>query len=137
MPEFILDAGDDTAARKLHEVGAFAAGYVECMFFTSTGTGDDDDDLEHATVAELAPETWRKIIDDCAAFEQAAEVLLAEACDCPGYDATRAGHDFWYTRNHHGVGYWDRSELGDDLGRQLTEAAQRFREINLYRGDDG
>ena len=50
------------------------------------------------------------------------------------YDESRAGNDYWYTRNGHGTGFWDRGlgELGDKLA-----AACRYREVNMVRGDDG
>lgn len=47
----------------------------------------------------------------------------------------QAGHDFWLTRNGHGSGFWDR-DIGA-AGEQLTQAAHKCGECNLYRGDDG
>lgn len=43
--------------------------------------------------------------------------------------------DFWFTRCHHGVGFWDRK--AGDVGERLTAAAQKFRELNVVVGDDG
>jgi hypothetical protein len=136
MPEFILDSGSADAAAHFLTVDEFTRGYVTCMFFTSTGTGDDDD-LEHATLAELAPETWDRINTDCKAFQFIAPHMLAMACERDGYDSQRAGHDFWLTRNGHGAGFWDRSELeAGDLGDKLSTIARRFGSCDLYRGDD-
>lgn len=57
------------------------------------------------------------------------------------------GHDFWLTRQHHGVGFWDRRELEvivsaeggefeQELGALLTAEAYRFGECypEQYRG---
>jgi|SRR5882672_661127 len=136
MPEFILDTGNEAGAAAFAALDEFTRGYVTCMFFTSTGSGDDDD-LEHATLAELAPETWTRIETDCAAFQFIAPHMLTMACERDGYNAGRAGHDFWLTRNGHGAGFWDRDELeASDLGDKLSTIARRFGSCDLYRGDD-
>jgi len=42
-------------------------------------------------------------------------------------------HNFWYTRNEHGIGFWD----GDwEEGDALTKIAESFHEVNTYEGDD-
>ena len=46
------------------------------------------------------------------------------------------GHDFWLSRNGHGVGFWDLTELGE-VGNALSRACTKFQNINLYVGDDG
>lgn len=46
-------------------------------------------------------------------------------------DSEFAGHDFWLTRNHHGVGFWDRG-LRLHLGDHLSNKANEYREVNLY-----
>jgi hypothetical protein len=44
------------------------------------------------------------------------------------------GHDFWLTRNRHGVGFWDRG-LGQ-LGTDLTNLAQPYGEQYLFILED-
>jgi hypothetical protein len=64
-------------------------------------------------------------------------VALEDACDRVGYGYTYAGHDFWFTRNGHGAGFWDRVELGDGrVGERLTVAARAFNSVDAYEGDD-
>ncbi len=140
MPEFILDHGTPEAAATFKGLDSFTQGYIEAMFFTETGTGDDGD-MRDASVAELASETLATIQAHCAAFQK------EHAGDLGGYyweyDSAAAGRDFWYTRNHHGVGFWDRELSKDGIGYtqqtadNLTKAAHAWREIDLYRGDDG
>lgn len=137
MPEFILDVGTSAAAKRLADAGDFVTGYVEAAFFTSTGTGDDGD-LRTATVADLSADAWADLVRDCDNFQAEAAILLGLAYERDGYDAAMAGRDFWYTRNHHGVGYWDRDALrAGDLGTELTRIAQVWRETDMYCGDDG
>lgn len=140
MPEFILDIGEPEAARRYNALDEFTQGYIEAMFFTSTGTGDDNE-LEHATVAELAPQALADIIEDCTAFQKYNRADLDEAIDIgtlyrEQYDLKCAGRDFWYTRCGHGVGFWDRG-LGKQLGDKLTSACRPWGSRDLYRGDDG
>lgn len=40
----------------------------------------------------------------------------------------QVGHDFWLTRNHHGVGFWDRPEIYGEHKDTLTELAEGFGE---------
>lgn len=154
MPEFILDiAGTirDVRAPSIEAVkrvdldfadlDAFTQGYVEALFFTSTGTGDDGD-LENAGFGDLAPETIASIIADCAAFQStAAESLACAEAATDGLngwhcDAEHAGRDFWYTRAGHGCGFWDGG-WPDPYAAELTDQSKQFRSADLYRGDDG
>ena len=132
MPEFILDHGDTEHFKLFHGLDAFTQGYIEAAFFTSTGSGDDES-LETATTAEIAPTALAAVVADCARWQEANAALLAEAY-ATGYEPQRAGNDYWYTRNGHGTGFWDR-DLGE-TGDMLANAC-RYHEVNLVRGDDG
>lgn len=135
MPEFQMPMGSWRDAIDFSNLDDFAQGYVEAMFFTSTGDAGDEE-LEHATFADLAAETVELIVRDCDAFQTAHAALLDRAYQ-RDYDAKQAGRDYWFTRNGHGVGYWDRKVLeADGLGDELSDAAGRC-EVDLYRGDDG
>ena len=68
MPEFVLDHGTREAATKFGALDSFTQGYIEAMFFTSTGHLEDED-LQEASVAELSPDAWRVIREDCARFQ--------------------------------------------------------------------
>jgi hypothetical protein len=129
MPEFILDTG---GCEQFATLDDFTQGYIEAMFFTETGTGDDEE-LEHATVAEFAPGELVRIAADCTEFQYDNAPELEQAYSVPLYDAEAAGRDYWYSRNGHGVGYWDR-DLGD-VGDALHAACQNDGRY-LYRGDD-
>ena len=87
------------------------------------------------------------ISEECnAAMRESCEDFIeANASDLAAYSAKmacgqwsaedRAGHDFWLTRNGHGVGFWDRG-LGA-LGDRLSKAAELYGSVDLYVGDDG
>lgn len=63
------------------------------------------------------------------------DFILANWNDLNDMDAVQAGHDFWLTRNHHGVGFWDRG-LGE-RGDRLAEACRPYGEASVYLGDNG
>lgn len=134
MPEFQLDFGGRDAFEASKILDQFTQGYVEAMFFTSTGDNDDGD-LKTATVAELSVEAWAEIHASCKAFQASQEFLAARKVG--RFQNDQAGRDFWYTRNGHGVGFWDRPELYGDHEQELSEYACGFAEQYLYRGDDG
>jgi len=143
MPEFILDLGGPDGAAIFDSLDEFAQGYVEAMFFTS---GGPEDDLEGATVADLAPAAVEKIIRDCEQFQRVckAPLGLAYARGEPTYRGPvpytpkRAGNDFWFTRNGHGTGFWDRGigQVGDDLSEACGFGTQ-FQSEDPFVGDDG
>lgn len=110
----------------------FLDGYVEALFFTEAGP---DDDIPGD--AELSQEAYASIATDCANFKVKAESLLTLAYDSMGYDEAQAGRDFLLSRNGHGTGFWDRSQLPDSVAMGLTEIAKSFGECDPYCGDDG
>lgn len=85
---------------------------------------------------DIADESLQKMLDDCVSFQAHAEQPLSAAYS-NGYEASRAGHDFWLTRNGHGTGFWDRDELEGGLGKELTRISKEYPECDLYIGDDG
>lgn len=143
MPEFILDMGDNVAARRFNKLSPFVQGYIEALFFTDTGDRDDDG-LENASFAELSRASIARIKAECGAWQHANAGLLALAYASDDYDEEQAGRDYWFTRNGHGVGFWAREQLTKvvcgvsnetNLGDVLSERA-RHSSRSIYRGDD-
>ena len=128
MAEYITPTGGSS---EFAEQPAFIRGYIEAMFFTNDG--DDEDELNGCTVADLSADAWQRIKCDCLQFQNEAQVLLLKAYET-NYDEHQAGIDFWFTRNHHGVGYWDR---GINEGEDLTKLAHVWGEVWPHVGDDG
>ena len=111
----------------------FTQGYVEAAFFADI----DHPDVETygATVSDLAPSAWFAMVRDCARFMRRHGGLIAQATAGPHYSNKQAGRDFWFSRNGHGAGYFDRG-LGD-VGDALQTAARGAGSVDIYRGDDG
>jgi hypothetical protein len=154
MPEFILDtAGVVSVDTRVSEgrapgtshpivitawrdLDSFTQGYVEALFFTSTG---EDGEAFEQGFSDLAPETLARIIADCTAFRRGEQwqQWLDHAADADIYSEDEtAGRDFWYTRNGHGCGFWD-GDWPEPYATQLTDAARAFGNVDAYLGDDG
>lgn len=166
MPEFVLKsegvAGDPPVT--FASLPEFVQGYIEALFFTECepGTTRNDAITSRGTIrkswadgvaegrhhelhgeagfSDLTPEALESIIRDCLWFENDNRDDLTEALDqgrVDGYGEREAGRDFWYTRNGHGVGYWDREELKGGIGDKLSEAAKARGEVDVFLTDKG
>jgi len=101
------------------------------------GGSEPDEALDKRySIADIAPEAMDKIIEDCRIFQEDNLEDLDLGRERSEMTDVNAGIDFWLTRNHHGDGFWD-GDWDKDLGRRLTDAAHRFKEMHLYVGDDG
>ncbi|MEP3665877.1 MAG: hypothetical protein ABJN42_03980, partial [Roseibium sp.] len=88
----------------------------------------------------LSQEEIDSIKADCEGFleKNRSDIDLLTGADV-GYDEISAGRDLWYTRNGHGVGFWDRGFTGEvgDAADRLTEAAESIGEAYLTLDDAG
>lgn len=110
-------------------------GYTEALLWSST---DDNGEPLDSLTNELSIEAKRLIRSDCDSFLFAGNNLISELPDHYQRGDHNVweliGHDFWLTRNGHGVGFWDRG-LGD-LGDRLTELSKTYGEQSPVIGDD-
>lgn len=135
MPEFQLNA-DRYGKHAYYKLSDFAKGYVEAMFFTNGDTGDDNESLlNDLGVEKLTREAVKDIARVCDTFigtimpdGRFCRQWLDEIAGQCGYDDSRAGNDFWFTRQGHGVGYWDRDELHEEQKLALSDLAHKFGE---------
>lgn len=113
----------------------FVQGYIEAALFTECHI--DNPELDEKDYFDFASASVAQIISDCDLFQMDNADFLNLAYDRK-YEAVQAGRDFWFTRNGHGVGFWDRDELkADGLGDALTTASHGYTARDLYLGDDG
>ncbi|MGL5935290.1 MAG: hypothetical protein ACRCZI_06665 [Cetobacterium sp.] len=105
--------------------------YLHAALWASTDPVTEEPmDLLYS-VKDFADTAVEQAERDCMAF------LKAHAAQIQGrYKA--AGHDLWFTRNHHGVGFWEADRpWGQEAGENMTVAAQELRELAVVIGDDG
>ena len=133
MPQFQLNA-DRYGSHPYYALSNFAKGYVEAMFFTNGDTGNEENEnqLNDMGVERLTREAVKDIAKDCDAF---LGTLMPDGCfvrqwldRAENYSDDRAGNDFWFTRQGHGVGFWDRKELEGELQEGLCDVARKFGE---------
>lgn len=103
--------------------------YIEAIYFTDTG--DTDQPGGDAELSESARRIISKDIkafwDQCSGFDYLASIT---------YD--QIAHDFWFTRNGHGVGFWGKPEsYGQALADKLTDIAESFGESYTYETEAG
>ena len=75
--------------------------YLECVYFTDTG-----DTGQPSVNAELTPLFKAQAWSACRNFVYA--ITRSPGVDLNELDPVQVGHDLWYTRNGHGVGFWSR-----------------------------
>lgn len=128
------------------ELDEFTRAYITAAFWTSDGSYFDEETQQHEstntpleelyTVEDIHPDCLKKVQEDCAKFQSENQEDLALAYSLyrtrDGYTgAALAGHDFWLTRNGHGVGFWARTELEEGgVGERLTEVCKKYKEVN-------
>lgn len=106
----------------------FTAAYLEAALWSSTDDNGDPLDYKYS-FSDIAAETLERMLADCKAFQ-------AAHWDDIACDLSRAGHDFWLTRERHGAGFWD-GDWPEPAATRLTDASHAFGEFSLYIGDDG
>lgn len=113
----------------------FIDGYITAALWSSTDDRGESLDLNYND-EDLSKDARREAEKDCRDFIAKASALLQRATDRVGYTWARAGHDLWLSRNGHGAGYWDRTELYEGgLGEALHRLCAR-KNVDIYVGDD-
>ena len=105
----------------------FVAAYIEAIYFTDTG-----EEGQPPVDAELSPEALKEINEVCVDFLESCEEVILQTENT--YD--RAAHDFWFTRNGHGCGFWD-GDWPEPQANWLTDMAKAYGSVDVYEGDDG
>ena len=112
----------------LNSLDTFTTQYLETALWSSTD--DDDRPLnENYGLEDISLAALQEAIAECQSFQ-------SDHFDLIKSDLSRAGHDFWLTRNRHGTGFWD-GDWGPEVGAILTDAAHIWGSIHLSVGDDG
>jgi hypothetical protein len=136
MPEFILNKPAPCWSTHLDE---FTGGYLEACFFTNCDSGHEDETKANDLgVGRVLKTTRAAMIADCERFQVENKTALESVYEVGIIDAAAAGRDFWFTRQGHGVGFWEGVSRGypDETGEQLDSASKGFGEIYLgiWRG---
>lgn len=105
--------------------------YLEAVRFTEMGPDSEfegDEEFGLSAINDVRVDIEKFLTDN-------RELIEDYDYSYPGYTSAQCmAHDIWFSRNHHGVGFWDRG-LGA-LGIKLHEAATRLGENHIYRGEN-
>jgi len=115
----------------MNHLDSFTSAYIEAMYFAETGEEIPQD-------VELAEDARLDIEADCRSFwRRFGPYVLTDICRSAFVDAVyQAGHDFYFTRNGHGVGFWEE-EWPEAYRDMLTKGAKSYGELQMYVADDG
>lgn len=107
----------------------FLRGYLDAALFTTDPEPGAGDYVGSGRADEMFLKLPASFVErakiDCFRFQADNAELLKRA----GNDEQN-GTNFWYTRNGHGVGFWDM-DYDDDVSDTLTESARAFGESYL------
>lgn len=103
----------------------FTTAYIECALWLCADEDDHSPVTHDVTVDQIIQPTLDEIVEDCAAFQKAHMHQIR-------HNLSQAGHDFFLTRNRHGSGFWDRTDIWKNGNpRKLTDSAHVFGTFQL------
>lgn len=130
----------------------FIDGYIYCLLWSTNDESTESGGVpldQNYTADDFSPLARERIKRDCEKFFEEQHDLIDEVrrsgthrCSTrldligPCSIWSEAGHDFWFTRNDHGCGFWD-GDWPEAVGEKLSEAAKKFGNEWPYVGDDG
>lgn len=120
---------------KLPDLSSFALAYLTAALFTDLPEGEigsGEFSPKQTDLNRFPSATLTRAQQDCDAFikQNSLEMFGGDT------EMEKIARDFWYTRNHHGCGFWD-GDYAEEIGKKLTASAKTFGETSLYRGRGG
>jgi len=118
----------------------FTAAYIECALWATTGEPDDGENNgdpldQDFNIFDVADSARSKIKSECEDFLKREDVSsISQKWGEEEYE--QAGHDFFLTRNRHGVGFWD-ADWPESDAEVLTRASHEAGPSEPYVGDYG
>lgn len=114
----------------------FFDAFIEAAEFADFADGDDEDGIDMPEKGSIwSEEAMELLMNDCIDFLRGYGHMI------PDNMVTHAGHDFWFTRQGHGVGFWDGDwdhldYQGTPVGDILTAASKTYGSVDLFIGLD-
>lgn len=107
--------------------------YFETALWSSVDDNGNPLDNNYG-IDDIDPVEIEKQTSELNEFLDRAENLIG-SIPFAYLDVTDLAHDFWLTRNRHGVGFWD-GDYPEAIGDALTDLAHEYGEVHAYVGDD-
>lgn len=110
-------------------LGEFIEAYIEAALWSEMDPETEEYLDKNYSVGDIDLKTLNGMVKDAERFFKKYRADVEE-------NPVQGGRDFWFTRNHHGTGFWD-GDWPKKIGEKLTKAAHKYGEVSLYIGDDG
>lgn len=111
-------------------------GYKEAFIFAESARDHEGNFIDDMTDYDFSDQAHQRIAQDVTAFINANLAAISEAMS-DGATANQIGNDLHFTRNGHGVGFWDRPEIyTTNTANRLTNAAKFMPSVSAYIGED-
>lgn len=111
-------------------------GYKEAFIFAEPATDHNGEYIENLDDYDFSPSADERIAQDVTAFINANLAAISEAMS-DGATAIQIGSDLHFTRNGHGIGFWNRPEIyTTNTANRLTSAAEFMPIVSAYIGED-
>lgn len=117
-------------------IKAIIDGYKEAFIFAESATDQHGDYIDNLDPYDFSQDANDRIAQDVTAFINANVAAISEAM-ADGATAIQIGNDLHFTRNGHGVGFWDRPEIyTTNTANRLTNAAKFMPNVSAYIDDN-
>lgn len=121
---------------KTENINEMINGYKEAFIFAEPATDHNGEYIENLDDYDFSSSALKRITSDVTAFCSANVAAISEAMS-DGATANQIGNDLHFTRNGHGVGFWDRPEIyTPNTANRLTSAAEVMPDVSAYIGED-
>lgn len=111
-------------------------GYKQAFIFAESARDHEGDFIDNLDDYDFSSQALDRIADDVTSFCNANVAAISEAMS-DGATANQIGNDLHFTRNGHGVGFWDRPEIyTTNTANRLSNAAKLMPEVSTYIDED-
>lgn len=122
----------NTTKIQYDQLDDFTKAYIIAALWSSNEDNGDPLDANYDGT-HIHEDSLQSIYEDCKKFQHENACLWDDKESGSGEwnIDQQAGHDFWLTRNGHGVGFWDRPKIyGEDDKDELTDACKEYGQVN-------
>ncbi|WBF77678.1 hypothetical protein A73_12 [Escherichia phage A73] len=117
-------------------INEIISGYKEAFIFAESATDQHGEYIDNLDPYDFSQDANDRIAQDVTAFINANVAAISEAMS-DGATANQIGNDLHFTRNGHGVGFWDRPEIyTTNTANRLSNAAKLMPNVSAYIGKD-
>lgn len=120
------------------KIETFVLRYLEAILFGELDDSEEGAPLdENFTIFDFSEDAREKARADCEEFLARARIRGFDILSWPYDKAEQAAFDFYFSRQGHGTGFFDRPDLYGEDRQALQEIAEGMGGKFWYVSDDG